>query len=65
MSNSDRERRFYLCLTCGRLKAEHLFEEGDCTCNDCYQEGRGELVWRPASDGDGYVSPGGSGGDGS
>lgn len=31
----------YLCVTCGELKPGSRFEEGDCTCNDCYDEGRG------------------------
>lgn len=48
--------RYYLCMTCGSLKSERLIEEGDCTCQDCYREGRSQPLWAKAEDGDGFVT---------
>lgn len=55
MPMSESDDRFYLCVTCGRLKAEELFEENDCTCQDCYRDGRSDVNWHEADDGYGYV----------
>lgn len=57
---SDNDR-FYLCMTCGHLKHERLFEEGDCTCQDCYDEVSRDYRqdayprYREARDGDGFI----------
>lgn len=32
-----------LCVTCGEYKPNYKFHEGDCTCNDCYDEGESEV----------------------
>lgn len=53
---SEPDDRFFVCTTCGRLKADELFEEGDCTCQDCHEAGRQEVNWLEANDGDGYVT---------
>lgn len=59
---SDRDQeRFHLCMTCGHLKHERLFEVGDCTCQDCYDEvdrgyrGDSAARYREAPDGEGFV----------
>lgn len=54
--SEEREDRFFLCVTCGRLKHEGLFHEGDCTCTDCYEADRHSVNFREAPDGDGFVS---------
>lgn len=60
MSEGDSER-FYLCLTCGQLKRGDLFEKGDCTCQDCYQDVENgtrkdaSRRFREALHGDGYL----------
>ncbi len=53
MSDED---RYYVCVTCGHLKHEDLFESGDCTCMDCYDRGSSSVNWHEAKDGDGYVA---------
>lgn len=57
---TDSQRRFYLCVTCGRLKADELFKQGECTCDDCQAEGRSNVRFRKAEDGDGWVYFGGA-----
>ncbi len=32
-----------LCVTCGEYKDREKFEEGDCTCSDCYDAGRSSV----------------------
>lgn len=49
------EGRYHVCVTCGRLKHEELFDKGDCTCKHCYEDGRSEINYREAPDGDGFV----------
>lgn len=51
---SGKDERFYLCVTCGQLKAGALFVEGDCTCQDCYDDGQSGVNWHEATDGDGW-----------
>ena len=59
-TSSQGEYRFYLCVTCGRLRREDMFEDGDCTCELCHEEGNTEVRWSEADDGDGFVATGGS-----
>lgn len=33
----------YLCVTCGNFKPAYKFREGDCTCRDCNEDGRGSV----------------------
>ena len=47
--------RYLLCMSCGCLKHELMFEVGDCTCKDCYAQNRPEVRYKEASDGEGYV----------
>lgn len=54
MSDND---LYALCLTCGPLKHEDLFHEGDCTCRDCYEADRHSVNYRENPDGDGYIRP--------
>lgn len=49
------QKRNYLCMACGRLKNENVFEEGRTICNDCIKEGRTTDRFREAPDGYGYV----------
>lgn len=48
------EPRYYLCVTCGRLKHEELYTVGNCTCDDCHNADRDSVNYREASDGDGF-----------
>jgi hypothetical protein len=52
MSDSE---RYYLCVTCGRLKHRDLFEVGECTCDDCHEADRHSANYREATNGEGYV----------
>jgi len=55
--DADETDRYYLCVTCGRLKHEDLYaHEGNCTCDDCHEADRHEINYREAPDGDGFVS---------
>lgn len=54
-ADMDDTDRFHVCVTCGRIKHEDLFEDGDCTCDDCYRKGRSDVNWREGDDGDGFV----------
>jgi len=47
--------RYYLCVSCGRLKHEDLFAEGACTCDVCHEAGQYSVNWRKAPDGDGWL----------
>lgn len=58
MAMSEPDDRFHVCATCGRLKHEDLFTANDCTCDDCNSEGRSEVNWQEANDGDGWVAVG-------
>lgn len=51
----EQDTVLHLCVTCGRLKTEDMFEEGDCTCQDCYREGRTEVNYVENPDGEGWV----------
>lgn len=54
MSNSaggDRQKEA-LCVTCGEFKPAFKFEEGDCTCHDCNDEGRGGVNYDLDDDGE-------------
>ena len=54
--DADEVDRYYLCVTCGRVKHEDLYaEEGNCTCDDCHEAGRHEINYREAPDGEGFV----------
>lgn len=48
-------QRGYLCLYCGRIRAESMFDVGNDQCHECIREGRSERIWDEANDGDGYV----------
>lgn len=54
-TTDESTEKYYLCVTCGNLKNEELFREGACTCEDCHNEGRSEVRYREAPDGDGFV----------
>ena len=53
---SDEEpNRYGLCVTCGRLKHVDLFNEGDCTCHDCYEANDSKIRFVEADDGEGFI----------
>lgn len=55
--SEDGKDRFYLCVTCGKLKHESLYErEGACTCDDCKRGGRGAVNFKEAPDGEGFIT---------
>jgi hypothetical protein len=47
--------RYYLCVSCGRLKHEDFFAEGARTCDVCHEAGQYSVDWQEAPDGDGYL----------
>lgn len=52
--------KFHLCVTCGRLKHERMFESGDDTCRDCYREVKEgyrklDMKFKEDPDGDGFI----------
>lgn len=47
--------RYYLCVSCGRLKHEALFAEDARTCDICHEAGQYSVDWQEAPDGDGYL----------
>jgi len=54
-TDSQAQDRHHLCVTCGRLKHEDLFNEGDCTCQDCYKADRYKVNYQEAPNGNGFV----------
>lgn len=52
----EQQDRYHLCMTCGRLKHENLFEIGDCTCADCYNADESTVRYREAPDGNGFIA---------
>lgn len=50
-AENTQQTLYALCVTCGRLKNTELFEEGECTCADCHQEGRTDVNYREREDG--------------
>lgn len=40
MSSDNLSQQTYLCVTCGEFKPGERFAIGDCTCDDCHDEGQ-------------------------
>lgn len=54
--SATNQMRFYVCVTCGHLKREDLFEDGACTCSICHEAKQEDVNWVEAPDSDGFVS---------